>query len=269
MEDSGKRDVYNGGAVRDKRDGKGRYDLISPIALFRLARVYEDGAKGKGERNWEEGISLGRFVDSAIRHLEQFRAGMRNEDHLAQAAWNIFGKIHTEDQIARGNLPAELNDLPEAYVDGDGFVDWEKLYGHEEKPKRKIRIYAAASVRGPNGDDATPETMAENIKAGVAKVEYLRENMTDCEIYSPHEHERLFQEPFQNGMVKSKHILDQCFGILRLCDAVIICTPPDESEGVKAEIQEAIDNGIPVIGLWNDPEHKWPEIIKQAIEELL
>ena len=112
MKDSGERDYYHGGAQRDKRQGKGRYDLISPIALSRLARVYEEGAKGKGDRNWEEGIPLSRFFDSAIRHINQYLSGMRDEDHLTQAAWNLFGVIHTQDQIEKGNLPCELDDLP-------------------------------------------------------------------------------------------------------------------------------------------------------------
>ena len=67
MKDSGQRDTYHGTAVRDKRDGKGRFDLISPIALFRVARVYENGAKGKGERNWGGASpwAVHRFGDSA------------------------------------------------------------------------------------------------------------------------------------------------------------------------------------------------------------
>ena len=113
MKDSGERDQYTGGAVRDRRDGKGRYDLISPIALERLAKVYEEGGKGKGDRNREQGIPLSRFLDSAMRHIQQYLRGMRDEDHLTQAAWNLFGAIHTDDQVSRMNLPMELDDLPD------------------------------------------------------------------------------------------------------------------------------------------------------------
>ena len=121
MKDSGKRDTYNGGAVRDCRKGKGRFDLISPIALTRLAKVYEQGAEGKGERNWEDGIPLSRFIDSALRHINQYLEGMRDEDHLAQAMWNIGGLIHTEECIKRGILPEELNDLP-SYMAGKDLI---------------------------------------------------------------------------------------------------------------------------------------------------
>lgn len=44
VKDSGRREEFTGGAVRDVREGKGRYDLISPIAMRRLALVYEKGA---------------------------------------------------------------------------------------------------------------------------------------------------------------------------------------------------------------------------------
>lgn len=42
LNDSGERIVYiEGGAVREPAAGKGRYDLISPIFLHRLAQHYE------------------------------------------------------------------------------------------------------------------------------------------------------------------------------------------------------------------------------------
>jgi len=100
------------GVKRDNNEGKGAYELISPLALKRLAQVYERGAKQKGGRNWEAGFPMSRCIQSALRHTEQYLEGMRDEDHLAQAAWNLFAAIHFEEQIARGNLPTELNDLP-------------------------------------------------------------------------------------------------------------------------------------------------------------
>ena len=109
---SKRNDAYRGGATRDARQGKGRFDLITPIALTRLAGVYERGGIHRGDRNWEKGIPLSRFLDSALRHLSQYLEGYRDEDHLAQAAWNIFGLIHTEEMIRRGKLPKSLNDLP-------------------------------------------------------------------------------------------------------------------------------------------------------------
>lgn len=107
-----KKEVFSSGAQRNDPAGKGKYVLVTPLALRRLAGVYERGANVHGVRNWEKGLHLSRFLDSAIRHIYQHIEGDRSEDHLAQAAWNIFGAIHTEEMVERGLLPEDLNDLP-------------------------------------------------------------------------------------------------------------------------------------------------------------
>ena len=106
LRDSGKREGFGGGAVRDVRTGKGRYDLISPFALKRLALVYERGCIKYSPRNWEKGMPFSRCLDSAIRHIQQFLEGDTVEDHLAQAAWNLFAVMHFQ------RTKPELNDLP-------------------------------------------------------------------------------------------------------------------------------------------------------------
>src|SRR5688500_10968468 len=86
VKDSGEREVFSTGSKRDTRKGKGRYDLITPLGLKRLAVHYENGAIKYGDRNWEKGQPLSRYLDSAIRHLYCYLAGMRDEDHLAAIA---------------------------------------------------------------------------------------------------------------------------------------------------------------------------------------
>jgi hypothetical protein len=113
VKDSGERREFDSGSVRDQREGKGRFDLISPVALRRLARHSENGAVKYGDRNWEKGQPLCSYLDSAMRHLQDFLEGDRTEDHLSAAAWNVFSVIHTEEMINRGLLPAELDDLPD------------------------------------------------------------------------------------------------------------------------------------------------------------
>lgn len=112
IKDSGVLEEFATRSKRDVREGKGRFDLISPIALERLAQWYEAGAKKYDDRNWEKGQPLSRCLDSARRHLNKHLMGHRDEDHLAAAAWNIFAMIHTEDMVRRGLLPSELDDLP-------------------------------------------------------------------------------------------------------------------------------------------------------------
>ena len=74
VKDSGKRQEFKSGAVRDIQEGKGRYDLLPPIALERLARHYENGAKKYGESNWQKGMPLSRYLDSLIRHAYKLLA---------------------------------------------------------------------------------------------------------------------------------------------------------------------------------------------------
>lgn len=112
LKDSGERQEFDSGAVRDTSGGKGRYDLLQMHAIFRLANTLEKGAKKYDSRNWEKGMPLSRFADSGMRHLAQYIAGYDDEDHLAQALWNIASLIETEYRIHEGVLPEELDDLP-------------------------------------------------------------------------------------------------------------------------------------------------------------
>ncbi len=115
IKDSGKRDSFETGAVRDVGTDKGAYELISPIFLRRLAIHLERGAKKYAARNWEQGMPMGRTMQSLIRHAFQYLAGDRTEDHLAAIACNIQFLIHYEEAIAAGVLPPQLNDLPDYY----------------------------------------------------------------------------------------------------------------------------------------------------------
>jgi len=111
--DSGKREEFDTGARRDTREGKGRFDLISPIGLRRLALHYENGAKKYGDDNWQKGMPLKRFIDSMLRHLNGYLEGDREEDHMAAVAWNAFSFMHISEKIASGAMPDALNDVGE------------------------------------------------------------------------------------------------------------------------------------------------------------
>lgn len=71
------RTQFTSGAVRDMQEGKGRCDLLPPLAILRLARHFEMGAKKYGDRNWEKGILINSFIDSAIRHIMKYMAGQQ------------------------------------------------------------------------------------------------------------------------------------------------------------------------------------------------
>ena len=107
LKDSGARQEFETGARRDIEIDKPRYDLITPFGLERVAWIYATGAQKYGDRNWEKGMPYSRYLSSAERHLKQFEQGMTDEDHLAQAVWNLLAILHHQ---AVG--PAGLDDLP-------------------------------------------------------------------------------------------------------------------------------------------------------------
>lgn len=112
VKDSGARESFPTGSVRDTRAGKGRYDLLPTRALRRVARHFEAGAAKYGDRNWEKGQPISRYLDSALRHTFNHLEGQRDEDHLAAAAWNILAAIETGERVQAGLLKQSLNDLP-------------------------------------------------------------------------------------------------------------------------------------------------------------
>lgn len=108
IDDSGERMVYGKGlAMREPATGKGRYDLITPFGIRRLALWYEAGSRKYADRNWEKGMPFSRYIDSAKRHIDKFVMGMEDEDHLAAAAWNILAIIHHQELGQ-----AQFDDMP-------------------------------------------------------------------------------------------------------------------------------------------------------------
>lgn len=110
--DSGQRQEFATGSVRDTTEGKGSYTSISPHMLRRLAQLMERGAKKYGLYNWNKGQPLSRVSDSALRHLNQALMGETDEDHKSACIFNMMAWIHYEEEMAAGRLPADLADLP-------------------------------------------------------------------------------------------------------------------------------------------------------------
>jgi hypothetical protein len=99
------------GAVRDIKDGKGRFDLLPPLAIKRLAKHFQNGAKKYKARNWEKGMETWEYMDSGLRHAFDVLAGKDDEDHLAAVVWNFLCLMETEERIDLNLLPKELDTL--------------------------------------------------------------------------------------------------------------------------------------------------------------
>ena len=119
LKDSGARREFETGAVRDRGVGDDkkfrRYDLLPRLPLYRYARHMGKGAAKYAARNWEKGMPLSEFYNSAMDHMLKFACGFDDEDHLAAAMWNIGSLIEGEDRIKRGLWPKEFDDLGKTF----------------------------------------------------------------------------------------------------------------------------------------------------------
>lgn len=116
LKDSGERRQFSTGAQRDRGTMKGRPDLRAIHALQRYDLHNERGAAKYSARNWELGIPLSEFYNSANRHAEKLLAGYTDEDHAAAWLWNVMHFIETKHRIEIGVLPLELDDMPKTFA---------------------------------------------------------------------------------------------------------------------------------------------------------
>src|SRR5699024_2806618 len=116
IKDSGERRTFVTGAVREQGPGKGRPDLRPIHALNLLDRQMEAGEAKYRDRNWEQGIPLSAYFNSAQRHADKLLAGYDDEDHLGAWLWNVACYAETKYRIDHGLLPQELDDMPDTFA---------------------------------------------------------------------------------------------------------------------------------------------------------
>ena len=63
--------------------------------ILEVAKQFEEGAKKYGERNWEKGIPVHCYIDSAIRHYMKYLRGDKDEPHNRALCWNLMCAIWT------------------------------------------------------------------------------------------------------------------------------------------------------------------------------
>ena len=107
------KETFPTGMQRSSQQGRPRPDLISPFFMRRLGTHMAGGASGGyGERNWELGQPISRAWASLCRHVEDFKAGDTEEDHLAAIAFGCMVIMHYQEMISRKRLPENFNDMP-------------------------------------------------------------------------------------------------------------------------------------------------------------
>ena len=88
---------FDTGAVRSADVAGLRYDLMSPIALRRIAQTCAEGAVKYSPFNWEKGMDVPDLLNHVIAHVYQYLAGDRTEDHLGHAGWGVMAAMHSEE----------------------------------------------------------------------------------------------------------------------------------------------------------------------------
>jgi hypothetical protein len=97
VKDSGERQQFGTGAQRDSQEDKPRFDLIPSKALERVAFVYARGAREVRREQLDEGHpGLAHACERRASPSVSTSRATRSEDHLAQAAWNLFAIMHYE-----------------------------------------------------------------------------------------------------------------------------------------------------------------------------
>lgn len=110
VKDSGARQEFTSGMVRDVQNDKTLYSLPFDGPMFeRWAEHLTKGARKYAPRNWMLASGqpeLERFRESAIRHFIQWLRGEADEDHAAAVFFNINGYEYTHKRLVQKEFPA-------------------------------------------------------------------------------------------------------------------------------------------------------------------
>lgn len=128
VKDSGVREQYDSGMVRDTAEGKTDYSLVLDGPMFlRWAIHLTKGAAKYAKRNWmkaEGEVELARFKESALRHFMQWYSGDTDEDHASAIYFNVNGAEYVKEKLGNNGRS----------VDGGNSGDGGSLCTAAQKP---------------------------------------------------------------------------------------------------------------------------------------
>ena len=93
-----------------------------PTMLLEVSKHFEEGAEKYGENNWQKGLPVKCYINSAVRHYLKWLRGDDDEPHDRAFCWNIICAIWTCKH------KPELNDYAtkECPVCGEKMLIYEK-----------------------------------------------------------------------------------------------------------------------------------------------
>lgn len=71
-------------------DAYGSNKRCDTTMLLEVAKHFEEGAKKYGENNWQKGIPVHCYIDSAVRHYLKWLRGDKDEPHDRAFVWNLM-----------------------------------------------------------------------------------------------------------------------------------------------------------------------------------
>ena len=87
----------------------------SNTMFLEVAKHFEEGAKKYGENNWQNGIPVHCYIDSAVRHYLKWLRGDMDEPHDKAFVWNLMCCIwevdYHENKIKNENVVGWDGDL--------------------------------------------------------------------------------------------------------------------------------------------------------------
>ena len=106
VKDSGKREEFSSGMVRDTSENKTLWHLVGDGPMLKRWAIHlTSGAKKYVARNWMKAsgeAEYERFRESAFRHFMQWYNGDRDEDHGAAVFFNINGAEYVRGKLEEG-----------------------------------------------------------------------------------------------------------------------------------------------------------------------
>lgn len=145
MKDSGKRESFDSGMVRDTTEGKIDYSLVLDGPMFKRWAIHlTKGAIKYAKRNWMKANGpeeRDRFKESALRHFIAWYYGERDEDHAAAVIFNINGAEYVEDKLA-AEIPTAtgfelLREAVEFHPGNSGYATFEEWA--KAQPLNRVR----------------------------------------------------------------------------------------------------------------------------------
>lgn len=85
------------------------FDPITTV--LEVAKHFEEGAKKYGEYNWQKGIPVKCYIDSAVRHYLKWYRGDNDEPHDRAFVWNLLCCIWTCKHKPELNDYAQNNNM--------------------------------------------------------------------------------------------------------------------------------------------------------------